>query len=184
MDQPQSSDEQLLRQVAAGNTHALGQIAERYQQMVLSVAFRYARNWADAEDIAQETFLRVYNAAGRYRGHSEFKTWLFRIVVNLCMDHHRKSRPIVSLESVTATAAADASPDPLEAGELSAQVQQAVSELPERQKIALILHRYENLSHIQISEATGWSQSSVESLLVRAYGTLREKLAKFIEKPD
>lgn len=184
MEQPQISDEHLLAQMAAGSTQALGQIVERHQDNVLSLAYRYTQNWPDAEDIAQETFIRVFRAAKKYKAQSGFRTWLYRIVVNLCMDHHRKNRPAVSLAIVTAEMASKTASDPLETDEIAALVQKAVSELPERQKMALILHRYENLTHARISETTGWSPSAVESLLVRAYGNLREKLAKIMENPD
>lgn len=179
MPEPHPTDENLIAQIAGGNTQALGCIAERYQDRVLSLAYRNTRNWTDAEDIAQEAFIRVFKAAKCYKGQANFKTWLYRIVVNLCMDHHRKKKNNVSLESVTTDFASGTAPDRLETSETAAVVQKAVSALPERQRITLILHRYENLTHAEISASTGWSQSAVESLLVRAYGNLRETLKKY-----
>jgi RNA polymerase sigma-70 factor (ECF subfamily) len=173
---PEASDKKLLEQIVAGNIKALSQIVDRYQEMVLSLAFRNIQNWDDAEDIAQETFLRVYKSADQYQGRSSFKTWLFRIVVNLCMDHRRKKKPNISLETVATDLASESIPDSLETDEISAIVQRAVSNLPDRQRTALILHRYENLTHADISEVTGWSISAIESLLVRAYGNLRKTL--------
>ncbi len=173
------SDEKLLQQVAAGDANALAQLAARYQDIALSLAFRNTQNWTDAEDIAQEAFIRIFKSAHSYKGLSGFKTWLYRIVVNLCTDHHRRTKSNVSLEAINADFAAQADPDTLQAAETAQIVQKAVNELPERQKIVLILHRYEDLTHAQISEATGWTQSAVESLLVRAYGNLRVKLENF-----
>ena len=179
MNKPPLSDEKLMQQVAAGNADALAQLAARYQDIALSLAFRNTQNWTDAEDIAQEAFIRVFKAAGRYKGHSGFKTWLYRIVVNLCMDHHRRTKSNISLEAIDTDVPAETDPDTLQAAETAQIVQKAVNELPERQKIVLLLHRYEDLTHAQISDATGWTPSAVESLLVRAYGNLRQKLGKF-----
>jgi RNA polymerase sigma-70 factor (ECF subfamily) len=92
------------------------------------------------------------------------------------MDHHRKNKSAVPLDKVAEEIVSKTPADALETGEISAIVQKAVSQLPEKQKIAVLLHRYENLSHAQICEVTGWTKSAVESLLVRAYGNLRETL--------
>jgi RNA polymerase sigma-70 factor (ECF subfamily) len=183
-DQPQDSDEHLLKQIAAGNTAALGTIAQRYQTMVLSLAYRNTRNWNDAEDIAQEAFIRVFKSADSYQGRSGFKTWLYRIVVNLCLDHHRSKKSHISLDAIDTHVAAKSSPDLLETAEISTMVQHAIHHLPEKQKIAVILHRYENLSHPEISDVTGWTISAIESLLVRAYGNLRETLRKLKNEPQ
>ena len=179
MEKPQASDEQLIQQIAAGNTNALGQIVDRYQGMALSLAFRNTQNWADAEDIAQEAFVRVFKAAGRYQGRSGFKTWLYRVVVNLCIDHSRKKKSNASLEHISAELPSKPEPDSLVKREIARFVQQAIQKLPQRQRMTLILHRYEGLTHKEISDATGWTQSAVESLLVRAYGNLRKKLHEF-----
>ena len=170
------SDETRIRQMAAGDPDALVDMMNRYQDVALSLAYRNTQNWTDAEDIVQESFLRIFKSAAHYQGQSSFKTWLYRIVVNLCIDHQRKKKTGVSLDTTAMDISAQAESDPLETQETAAIVQKAVHELPERQRVALILHRYENLSHAQISETTGWSRSSVESLLVRAYENLRNKL--------
>ena len=176
MEIPLQSDEQLIKRIAAGDTAALGVIVDRYQEVALSLAYRNTQNWADAEDIAQEAFIRVFKAASRYKADSSFKTWFYRIVVNLCLDSQRKNRPGISLDSVQVDMASEDCPDTVQQGEMAKIVQKAIYNLPERQRIALVLHRYENLSHSQIAEATGWSRSAVESLLVRAYENLRNKL--------
>jgi len=108
-----------------------------------------------------------------------FTTWLYRIVVNLCLDEKRKrARNGTSLDDMTIEARAEPDRDPTERKELSQLVQAAIAELPERQRITLVLHRYDGLSHAQIAQVTGWTPSAVESLLVRAYANLREKLGK------
>ncbi|UCC99086.1 MAG: sigma-70 family RNA polymerase sigma factor [Phycisphaerales bacterium] len=179
MTHQEPSDAELMAHLGQGDITALGQLAHRHQRRVLELAFRTLGDWDLAEDVAQETFLRVYRAAKRYRPQAQFTTWLYRIVVNLCLDEQRKrARAAASLESTTLAEYSPPRVNPTEKKELAELVKAAVQGLPERQRLAVILHRYDDLSHAQISEVTGWSQSAVESLLVRAYGNLREKLAK------
>lgn len=175
-EESQYSDDHLLQQIAAGNTDALGKIIRRYQGQVLTLAYRSVQNWSDAEDIAQESFVRVFKSACRFQGQSVFKTWLYRIVINLCIDNQRSRKSNISLDTIAPSIEAKHNPDLLEIKEISQIVQNAIQNLPEHQKVALILHRYENLSHAEISAVTGWTKSAVESLLVRAYGNLREML--------
>ncbi len=174
----QPSDEELIRQVAAGRAAALRALVERHQDGVRRLAWHMLRDPHAADDVAQEVFLRVHRAAGRYRARGRFKGWLSRIAVNLCRDRMRraKRRP-VSLEVVGARPAAAEGGDPMERAETVARVRRAVDALPERQRTALVLHRYQQLAHEEIAAATGWSRSAVESLLVRAYARLRETLA-------
>ena len=178
MEKPSENDEILIKQIVAGNRHAFEQLVHRYQDMALSLAYRNMQNWADAEDIVQEAFIRVFKSANRFKVQSTFKTWLYRIIVNLCIDHQRKKKSSISLDIMAMDVVSQSVPDSSEKQETAAIVRKAVQELPERQRIALILHRYENLTHSQISDATGWSRSTIESLLVRAYGKLRKKLER------
>ena len=175
------NDEELIADLARGNTEALEVLVRRHQGRVLSLAYRMLGDWDHAEDIAQEAFLRIYRSAGRYRGKSLVSTWLYRITVNLCLDHQRRRKAIVPVEDLDTIADNAARQDPLEADETAVAVRQAVLDLNERQRTAVLLHRFEGLTHAQISEITGWSVSAVESLLVRAYETLREKLRKNVE---
>jgi RNA polymerase sigma-70 factor (ECF subfamily) len=179
MTDQEPSDTELMARLARGEISALGQLARRHQRRILELAFRTLGDWDRAEDIAQETFLRVYRAAKRYRPQAQFTTWLYRIVVNLCLDEQRKrAKAAAPLDSTTPAEYPAPQAHPMEKKELAELVNAAVQGLAERQRLAVILHRYNGLSHAQISDVTGWSQSAVESLLVRAYGTLREKLVK------
>lgn len=179
MTHQEPSDAELMVHLAQGQVSALGQLARRHQRRVLELAFRTLGDWDLAEDIAQETFLRIYRAARRYRPQAQFTTWLYRIVVNLCLDEQRKrAKAAARLESAPPAEWPTSETSPTEKKELAELVKAAVQELPERQRLAVILHRYDGLSHAQISEVTGWSQSAVESLLVRAYANLRGKLVK------
>lgn len=163
--------------VCRGDKAALEGLLRRHQARVLSMAYRLLGDWHLAEDVAQETFLRLHRAACTYRPQAKFTTWLYRIVYNLAVDQQRRrAQAPVSLD-----AAQEEPQDPSEAraaerGELAEQVQRAISRLPERQRRVLLLHRYEDLGHADIAQVTGWSPSAVESLLVRAYAHLREEL--------
>lgn len=173
------NDTQLMARLATGDMAALGEIVTRYQNNVLAFSYRYLNDWTRAEDITQETFLRVYKAAKFYKPEAKFTTWLYRIAVNLCLDEKRKYfKDPVSLDQTEIIAASESKMDVVERQEVVKLVKTALNELPERQKLAVMLHRYEGLSHNQITEVTGWSHSAVESLLVRAYANLRKKLKK------
>ena len=175
-----TSDEDLLASVAAGNLGALGELVRRHQNKVMTLSYRYLGSWDLAEDIAQETFLKVCQSAKRYHPSAKFTTWLYRIVVNLCIDHlRREKRRNRLLRSPRLGLAIADPPDCLELNEHAERVRKAVTSLPERQRQAVILHRYQELSHAEIAQITGWSKSTVESLLVRAYKTLRKLLAEF-----
>jgi len=178
MTDSQTTETELMRRLASGEIEVLSEIVKKYQDKVLSLAYRFLNDWTKSEDIAQETFLRIYKAAGSYKPQAKFNTWLYRIVVNLCLDEQRKqSKAPISIEEIN-NQVDDSQSNSLERKETVALVQNAINELPERQKLAVILHRYESLSYDQISEVTQWSKSAVESLLVRAYANLREKLKK------
>jgi len=167
-----------MEALARGETAALGELVRRHQDGALLLARRMLAETDGAEDVVQEAFLRVYRSAGRYRPTGRFSTWLYRILVNLCYDRLRaaKRRPRPLDEQIPAPAGADA-PEILHLADVARRVRQAVDALPKRQRTALTLHRYQRLSHAQIAEATGWSISGVESLLVRAYQRLRQELA-------
>ena len=168
-----------MTRLAAGDMTALGDLARRHQDKILSLSYRVLGDWHRAEDVAQETFLRVYRAAKRYKPQAKFTTWLYRIVVNLCLDEQRKQgKTAAPLEDADPAVLAESESNAAERKEVVESVRAAVSELPERQRLVVILHRYDGLSHGEITEVTGWTKSAVESLLVRAYANLREKLGK------
>ena len=171
-------DATLMRALGEGETEALGELVHRYQQKALGLAYRMLGRWNLAEDTVQEAFLRVYRSAPRYHPSAQFMTWLYRIVTNLCLDERRREKraPAPLPEDMTV---ADPAPheDPLEVDERAQMVREAVGSLPERQRAVLVLHRYERLSYAEVAEITGWSESAVESLLVRAYAHLRRKLS-------
>lgn len=180
MEDQVPSDIELMARLGRGDLAALGVLAERYQDRILSLSYRLLGDWHRAEDVSQETFLRLRQAAGKYEPKAKFTTWLYRIVHNLSLDQQRRtaSDP-ASLEALQTDAEATSQDPPVERRELADAVQNAVAGLPDRQRQVIVLHRYEGLSHEEICEVTGWSKSAVESLLVRAYENLRKKLASY-----
>jgi RNA polymerase sigma-70 factor (ECF subfamily) len=170
-----------MAEVARGDMGALGVLVRRHQQAVIGLALRMLGRRDAAEDVAQEAFLHVHRAARRYQPDAKFTTWLYRIVVNLCHDARRRARRGPAQLSEGAAPAQDPVADPIEAVERAERVRRAVSSLPDRQRTAVILHRYQGLSHHEIAQAMGWSESAVESLIVRAYATLRRELADLRE---
>jgi len=179
MTENDPNDAELMARLAAGDTAALGELAERHQDRILSLSYRVLRDWDKAEDVAQEAFLRVYRSARHYQPKALFTTWLYRIVANLCLDEQRRAaRTTAPLEEVAPEATAAPQENTAEKKEIAELVKAAIDSLPDRQRMAVILHRYDGLTHEQICEVTGWTASATESLLVRAYANLREKLGK------
>lgn len=179
MTTDKNNENELMSRLASGDMAALGEIVKRHQDRVLAVAYRFLNDWVKSEDIAQETFLRVYKAADKYTPQAKFTTWLYRIVSNLCLDERRRQfKAPAPIEQAGSVATNGSEVDTAERKETIEIVKKAILELPDRQRLAVILHRYENLSYDQICGATDWTKSAVESLLVRAYANLREKLGK------
>jgi len=181
----QHTDEQLVLHIGKGHIQALAELVRRHQQRALALAFRSVRDWHLAEDMVQEAFLRVNRAAPQYRPEAQFGTWFYRIVVNLCMDELRKGqrRSRVTAEALAEETSSDDTPTHAqEVAEVQAAVHQALDQLNERERLTVILHRFEGQSHEQIADIMEASVSAVESLLVRAYRKLRRELASFSDK--
>lgn len=173
----QLTDEELMARLGTGDMAGLGELANRHNEKIVSLAYRMVGRWDSAEDIGQEAFLRIYKASKHYKPKAKFTTWMYRIVVNLCIDSQRKrSIATIPFEHVHAELAWNEKEGSLQRNETINIVQKAIKTLNERQRMAVILHRYDGLSHAEISDVTGWSKSAVESLLVRAYANLRTKL--------
>ena len=170
------SDHEFMEQVARREREALAILVRRHQKKVIALAFRFLGRWDAAEDVCQEAFLRVFERARSYRPTAQFTTWLYRIVANLCWDFRRRAaREPVSLPS-GASPEQTAATLPMEQRERQDKIREGVAQLPDRQRLALILHRFQGMGHAEIASVTGWSASAVESCLVRAYGKLRELL--------
>ncbi len=180
MQQP-LTDNDLIAALTAGDTEALGELARRHQQRVLSLAERMLGRHDQAEDVCQEAFLRVYQAAATFVPKARFSTWLYRITVNLCCDALRRRGHEACAFPAEPPAGDWANPcQAAQLDELGRRVRKAVLSLPQRQKVAVVLHRYQQLTHAEIAEVMQCSGPAVESLLVRAYEQLRRDLREFI----
>lgn len=168
------SDEELLRLTAAGDRESFAQLIRSHQKHVVQLAARLLSSPDQAEDVAQDAFIRVYRAAGKFRPQAKFSTWLYRIVVNLCHDHRRRWK--LRLSSIDAEPQAPVESSAAEQQEISARVHAAMDQLAPRQRAVLVLHRFEGQSYHEIAASTGLTESAVESLLVRAYANLRRAL--------
>lgn len=172
------TDHELIARVGQDSRAALGVLVQRHQAKVVGLAFRFLGRWDVAEDVAQDVFVRVWRAAATFRPEAQFTTWLYRLTANLCWDRRRQAARELRLRTTAPTpGSADPPSATLESQDRIARVRQAVAELPDRQRLAIILHRYQGLSHNEIADATGWSQSAIESCLVRAYENLRKSLS-------
>jgi len=183
----EASDEDLVRRVAQGDEPAFRLLARRYARRAISLARRITGNDADAEEIVQEALLRVWVNAPRWRPVAAFRTWFYRVVLNLCLSRGRRA-PFLPLPAAgdPIDAAADLE-NRLHDEEVARLVAAAVAALPDRQRAAIVLTYEEGLSNAETAQILDTSISSVEALLVRAKRTLRDKLgslAGLTEKPD
>lgn len=170
-------DEQLMLRVAEGDLEAFSEIVRRHQRTAWRIALRFLGDPAEAEDIAQEAFLRILAAAPRYKPSATFSTYLYRVIARLCIDHIRKKRPLFTN---TLPEAVDSSPDPAAAlvqKDRDALVRQALDVLPSRQRMVVILKYYEGLRYGEIARAMGTTIKAVERLLGRARKRLQSSLS-------
>lgn len=183
-------DEELMEQVKAGSSTAFELLLCRHSKRAVNLAYRFVGDAALAEDIAQEAFLRVWRNRHRYTPSAKFTTFLYRIVANLCISQHRYQtrHPATFVspppdETTTYFSFPSGGENPLEKlrqQELAAAVREAIKSLPENQRLAVILLRYEGLSYEEIAEVMGTTVSAVKSLLVRARQNLRERLKPYL----
>ena len=168
-------------------------LVQKYRRPMVSFMYRMAHNTAVAEDLAQEVFLRVYRSRESYEASAKFTTWLYRIATNLAVNHARDTRherPEVQVsidEPDEDTGTRLEVPDRSLNAEQSIMVRermmairQKVEALPEQQKLAVVMHKYQQMDYKQIAEVLKKSESATKSLLFRAYETLREQLKEFV----
>lgn len=175
-DSDEANDLALMGRVAKGDEAAYRLLSRRHVPAMLGLARRILGNAADAEDVVQEAMLRVWTHAPRWEPLAAFRTWLTRIVVNLCLDRKRKA-PWVDLEA--AGEIADPAPnagDEAERNERDRLVDQAIAQLPDRQRTAIVLTYGEGMSNAEVAEVMGTTVSAVETLLVRGKQGLRRAL--------
>jgi RNA polymerase sigma-70 factor (ECF subfamily) len=182
----------MLR-VKSGDDTAFNYLVEKFRRPMISFMYRMTHNSATAEDLAQEVFLRVYRSRSGYTADAKFTTWLYRIATNLAVNHARDTRherPEVTVnidESDEETGLSVDVPDTSLTAEQDIlrrerlmAIRKQVEALPERQRLAVLMHKYQNMDYKQIADVLHLSESATKSLLFRAYETLREKLKDFV----
>jgi RNA polymerase sigma-70 factor, ECF subfamily len=190
------TDVQLMLDVKAGDEQSFALLLHRYRTPLVNFLFRMVRNREQAEDLAQEVFLRVYRAREDYVPSAKFTTWLFRIATNLALNSvrdNRYQRMEISLDAPVTADAEDGDERPLDVAEQHPNIEQhlveearkkmirhAIDRLPEKQRAAVLLHKYQELDYSEISKILDCSESALKSLLFRAYEALRVELAPLV----
>lgn len=181
------TDQEWMLRLKAGDEEALNVLVAQYRDPVVRFLYRMVHEQALAEELAQEVFLRVYRARKSYKPSARFTTWLYRIATNVGLNALRDGRmrrmetPMETTEGTLSPAAvlahpvANAEQAMLEAERL-AEIRRAIEELPEKQRLAVLMHKYQEMDYAEIAEVLGCSESALKSLLFRAYETLRVRL--------
>lgn len=181
-------DEQLVAACQKGHWEAFESLVARYERKIYNLAYRLSGNAEDANDLAQETFIRLYRSIHTFRGQSAFSTWLYRIATNVCLDElrRRQRHPVVSLDAPMETEEGQMERDVVdltqlpefiyEHKELRQTVQRLIGELAEDHRLVLILRDFENLSYEEIAQVLGCQLGTVKSRLNRARAALRDKI--------
>jgi RNA polymerase sigma-70 factor (ECF subfamily) len=190
-------DAALMLRVKRGDTQAFAGLVDKYKQPVVNFVCRMLRDETEAEDLAQNVFVQVYKSAHRYRVSARFSTWLFTIARNLCLNEiRRRSRhPAESLDAPHPEhddqplhqfedKETSLPPDALLHGELAQKIEQALAELPENQRTAILLCRQDDLSYEEIADILDCSLSATKSLIHRGRETLKEKLKRYLSTGD
>ena len=170
----EASDEELMLRIAKGDERAFRALVPRYAARAIGLARRTTGSDADAEEIVQEAFLRVWQAA--------FRTWFYRIVFNLALNRRRRAPFLPLAEAGDPPDPAAGAGERMERDESDRAVAAAIATLPERQRAAIVLTYDGELTNVEVASVLGTSVSSIESLLVRAKRTLREKLARHLDE--
>jgi len=190
------TDVQLMLDVKAGDGASFELLLQRYRTPLVNFLFRMVRNREQAEDLSQEVFLRVYRAREDYVPSAKFTTWLFRIATNLALNSVRDTRYQKLEVSIDAPVTVDAEAGherPLDVVERRPNIEQhlvedvrvkmirhAINKLPEKQRAAVLLHKYQELDYTEIAKILSCSESALKSLLFRAYEALRVELAPLV----
>jgi RNA polymerase sigma-70 factor (ECF subfamily) len=185
-----AEDVRLMHLVGGGDTASFERLIERHQSLVVGTVGRMLGSNSDVEDIAQQVFIRVWKSANRYVPRAKFTTWLLKITRNLVFNELRRSKrhvhtPIQSeanAEEIPLKDEGGQAPDAaLLETELQETIEKAIGELPETQRMAVVLRRYEELSYEEIADVLDLSVPAVKSVLFRARTELRARLANYLK---
>ena len=186
---------ELVKKLKAGDIQAFKQLFESYQNSIYNLCYRFVTNKEETEDLCQEVFLKIYKSINTFKHNSKLTTWIYRITINLCLNHQRKRKGLLwfslndsddqikddDIKNLTIDQGEQ--PDSsLEKKEREKIVQLAVNSLPNKQRIALILQRYDGMSIKEIAEIMNCTTDSVQSRLSRAKKNLYKKLLPYLKK--
>ena len=181
-----AEDRRLMARVQRGDEAAFGALMERWERPVKAVIARLVFNVSEAGELAQETFVRVWQQRGKFREGAEFRPWVFSIAVNLARNRMRwwRRRPTVSLQEWNESAGGESKQDgagasALETAERAAAVRDAIAALPTELREAIVLFEYEDMSHAEIATAVGATPKAVETRIYRAKEKLRTALRRW-----
>ncbi|MGA9982429.1 MAG: RNA polymerase sigma factor [Acidobacteriaceae bacterium] len=189
------TDAEIMLRVREGDDGGFNFLIEKYRKAIVNFMYRMVHNQAVAEELAQEVFLRVYRSRQTYRAEAKFTTWLYRIATNLGVNHARDTKQERAAQTIyldqpdpetgTTPDVADMHPgaeEEMVKDERMRAIRKHVMALPERQRTAVLMHKYQGLDYKEIGQVLRLSESATKSLLFRAYQTLRERLKEFVDQ--
>jgi RNA polymerase sigma-70 factor, ECF subfamily len=177
LTEPGDADHLLMQRIARQDAEAYRELVAKYLNFCVRFAERMTGNRQDAEEIASDVCLKIWNEAPRWRPEAKFSTWLYRVVTNRCIDYKRKVVPFAPIDAETMADPAPAADDEMVRKQRELRVRAALEELPERQRAAVVLSYYEALTNVQAAEAMGMQLGAFQQLLFRARQNLKQKLS-------
>jgi len=188
-----TSDVELMLKVKRGDREAFGLLVDRYRKPLINFIYRFTTNPGESEDLAHEVFIKAFQSAPKYEPRAAFSTWLYRIATNVALNYLRDHKPKLS-RSLDSDQDCDEGEARVEVRDTRAlvdeklmerervrQIRRALAALPENQRLAVVLTKYQELSLKEASEILNCSETAVKSLIFRAYSTLRETLSTVVE---
>jgi len=183
----EESDKELIEACQRGESEAFRALFERHKDKVYSIALRYSGDGAVAQDIAQETFLKLFTGLRTFRGESDFSSWLYRLVVNSCLDQKRKTRrfmPLLDEALAMLRTPGISALDEVVRAEVSGHVRTVVDGLADEQRMLIVLRYTQCLSYDEIARILGSTSGTIASRLNRIHRTLERRLARFARGKD
>jgi RNA polymerase sigma-70 factor (ECF subfamily) len=177
-----AAEREVVRACQRGDREAFDRLVERHQRDVYRICYRYVGRHEDANDLAQEVFLRAWRSIGRFRGDSAVSTWLYRIAVNACLNYRAAKRPLTQELPETLADPSRGAQARAEEREDARRLRDAIATLPEKQRATLILKLYHDLSHEEVARALGSSVGTVKSNLFHALANLRRRFGVETER--